>query len=335
MTMDFGKTTKIESVALTADLPDLLYPVNDQDEQENVHKVILRDVVRFLGPKIGTFPKGYNLIVLKEAMDAFINYADDVYNKSRKEATGLHLGYYLHAPEDPDIKVGIATSFMEASGDASVVTCEISYDDSSLATQYGDDNHLVVIDWPHSHPGFGVFYSDTDSSTLTTTFNAEQHAGIVVDNLQNRFLAYKIIDGKQVQIPIWGFSLTDCRQSGELKLYQYLDVQALERKSMSMSKFNPLKKSDQEKNQCAKPEPELFPTKEECQDTDRLADIEERLERIEKALSEISAIMKKMTEKNSGNKRNTEEQRFCSIPVDCLIAFVALTFGFTLLMNCL
>ena len=137
MTMDFGKTTKIESVALTADLPDLLYPVNDQDEQENVHKVILRDVVRFLGPKIGIFPMGYNLIVLKEAMDAFINYADDVYNKSRKEATGLHLGYYLHAPEDPDIKVGIATTFMEASGDASVVTCEIckcefSYEDEDI-----------------------------------------------------------------------------------------------------------------------------------------------------------------------------------------------------------
>lgn len=221
--MNFGKTTKIESLPLTPDLPGILYPRTDPDGPVDVDRDVLMDIVRLLGPVIGTLPKGFSLFVVKEAMDAFCSYADGVYKTSHKEATGLFMGYYVHAPEDPDIRVGIATTFLEAHGDASTVTCEISFEDCIRAMNYGQKHHQQILVWPHSHPGFGVFYSGTDSTTLQTSFNADQHAGIVVDNLQDRYLAYKIIDGRQEQIPIWGFSLQEFRRTGEAELFQYPD----------------------------------------------------------------------------------------------------------------
>ena len=219
--MKFGKTKRIMSLPLTADLPDKLYPPTEGKAPEDFHKDVLRDIIRFLSPIIDTFPEGYTLIVLKEAMDAFRQYGDTVYDKYRTEATGLMLGYYLHAPGNPAIKVGIATTFIEAQGVASSVRCEVSHEDCCLANLYAEQHHMLFIVWPHTHPGFGVFYSDTDSTTLWTVFNAEQHAGIVIDNINERYLAYKIIGGRQEKIPIWSFSLNDFRSLGMTSLFQY------------------------------------------------------------------------------------------------------------------
>lgn len=326
--MDFGTTTKIKSLALTSDLPDTLYPTTDTDKPVDAHKAILADVVRLLGPMIGKLSKGYNLIVTKEAMQDFCRHGNEVYKNSHKEATGIHLGYYLHDPDDPDIKVGIATTFLPATGDASTVTCEFSYADSSEFSLYAEEHRLTVIDWPHTHPGFGVFYSSTDCQTLKTTFNAEQHAGIVVDNLQNRYLAYKIIDGKQEKIPIWGFSLEDCRKNGRLELFQYHENNAPARKSISMGNPRPSMKFGSEVPPKPKNPQETLPKETQVPDFSAdLSEIEERLRTIEDKLDALMAIPEDEEEAVALPPQRS------SFPTVEVIVFVALTYGFAFAMS--
>ena len=277
--MNFGKTTKIEPLPLTQDLPGILYPQAGPDGQADAHRDTLCDIVRVLGPVIGTFPAGYTLLVAKEAMDAFLSYADEVYRRSHKEATGLFLGYYVHAPGNPEIRVGIVTTFMEAHGDASKVTCEISHEDSCRAIEYASKHLLLVIAWPHSHPGFGVFYSATDSGTLRRDFCADQHAGIVVDNLQDRYLAYKIIDGRQEKIPLRGFSLQDLRRDGEWAPYEYLEEAPAP---------------------ATEPGPAGIDGRPDALDD---AEIRERLASIEASLTEIKAMLEAQAAKGKDNGR--------------------------------
>ena len=343
--MNFGCTTRIKSLALTPDLPEKLYPSIVTGGPVDFHRETLTEIVRLLGPVMGTFPKGYNLIVIKEAMDAFCSYGDEVYNKYQKEATGLHLGYYLHSPEDPEIKVGIATTFLEACGDASSVTCEVSYEDSCKAAFYAEKHHLVCIDWPHTHPGFGVFYSGTDSNTLKTSFSAEQHAGIVVDNLQHRYLAYKIIDGCQTQIPIWSFSLNECRQSGEIALYQYSDVVTPARRSISMGYTRTSDETGvrETKEHAQDPSHEIthdsHPVYSQAPDNStKLAEIELLLKSIDTSFITIINILEELNRKKVERieqKDSDSKQIVPYIPVAGILIFVALTFGFSLLMKCL
>ena len=296
--MQFGTTTKIKSLALTPDLPEMLYPSPEgADMGIETHKITLQAVVDLLMPVIGTFPKGYTLIVLQEVMNAFNAFADEIYSKSHKEATGLFAGYYLHNPDDPEVKVAVATTFLEARGDATTVTCEISHEDGCIATHYCDRHGLIIIVWSHSHPGFGVFYSDTDSSTLATQFNAEQHAGIVVDNLQGRYLAYKIINGLQEKIPIWGFSLEDCQKTGKLDLFQYLDVPARPSFSMQGSARKPQQDEPARKNELV-PKTIEGTVRGEAAD---LAAIRANLESMNKSMEEIKLAMWKSADKKRDN----------------------------------
>ena len=340
--MEFGKTTTIKSMALTSDLPDILYPQTDPDAPVDPHKETLADVVRLLRPIIGSFPKGYNLVVVKEAMDAFCAYGNEVYWDKRKEATGLHLGYYVHAPEDPEIKVGIATTFMEARGDASAVTCEISHEDGCRAIlEYGNKHRLLVIDWPHTHPGFGVFYSDTDCNTLRTTFNAEQHAGIVVDNLKGLYLAYKIIAGRQVQIPIWGFSLEAARRGAEIGLFQYQGPRSQARKSISMGQTTPSGKKEPTMTMVPQT-PVPTPSAKHLPDiAAELTGIKERLKAVESSLDSLEAVIEQLgragkpegpEEDDSGEELTVVSRPSPPVPVGGLLAFVALTYCFTFAM---
>ena len=328
--MEFGKAKRIQPLPLTADLPDKLYPPMEGDAPVDFHKDVLRDIVRFLSPIIGTFPEGYTLIVLQEAMDAFHQYGDAVYDKYHTEATGLMLGYYLHAPGNPAVRVGIATTFIEARGVASSVRCEVSHEDCCQANLYAEQHHLLFIVWPHTHPGFGVFYSDTDSTTLRTDFSAEQHAGIVIDNLKGRYLAYKIIDGRQEKIPIWSFSLNDFRSLGMASLFQYLEDPVQEKETgedacTDVQEPEETPPGADAGNAAPAPSPEGPLPAERDEILDRLSSIASSLETIVSILEKREAVA-------LSQDRAVACSRDHGISFPGFLIFAALTFCYTLAM---
>ena len=333
--MNFGPIVKVKSLALTKDLPDLLYPSSgDPSVPDDPYKRILTDIVRILEPVIHTFPKGYSLLFVKEAMEAFTTYADEVYSQSRKEATGLHVGYYFHDPDDPEVKVAVPVTFIEAHGDATTVTCEMSYEETGAASLYCEEHHLRILVWIHSHPGFGVFYSLTDGKTLRTQFNAEQHAGVVVDNLHGLYLAYKIIDDRQETLPILGFSLTECRRDGVLKTFEY-------REQSSAKKMPPLDMgkvggTDQPEGKGAPIPPEVAPVSVEPAAPEALL---HRLDAIETLLTEIKALLIARMAEKSG--KGGQEEVVNPVPKEppsrppylWLLLFVVLTFCYSSTMT--
>lgn len=333
--MDFGPVVKVQSLALTKDLPDLLYPSSgDPSVPDDSFKRILTDIVRILEPVIHTFPKGYSLLFVKEAMDAFTTYADEVYSQSRKEATGLHVGYFFHDPDDPEIKVAVPVCFIEARGNATTVTCEISYEEIGEVSRYCEDHHLDILVWSHSHPGFGVFYSLTDCTTLRTQFNADQHAGVVVDNLHGLFLAYKIFDGRQETLPILGFSLTECRRDGVLRTFEYREQpSAKKRPSLDMGTVGG---TGRPRDNGGPIPSEVAPVPVEPAAPEAIL---HRLDAIETLLTEIKALLIARIAEKSG--KGSREEVVNPVPKEppsrppylWLLLFVALTFCYSSTMT--
>lgn len=216
--MEFGTVKTLESIPLTIDLPEILYPASDPKFDENRRKLQL--IVPLLLRYSYLFPKGCTHIVLSEVADEAIAYGNEVHVATNHESSGLMTGHYLHFPDDPEKKISLAETFLKAEGTTTHVTCEFSYQDSVRHNRYCTDYHEVPLVWEHTHPGFGVFYSRTDSKTLEL-FNAKHQAGIVIDNLQNIYKAYKIVDGKQKQISMYGISLKDIETMPFVELFKY------------------------------------------------------------------------------------------------------------------
>ena len=200
--MNFGKKTTIESKEISKTLADSIYGEGNKDP----HRKLLYDVCSIFEQDHG-FEREFTCLIEQRAMDAFVSFANEVYKKSRNEATGVIVGYYLHDPDFPNKKVIVGTNFLQATGSASSVTCEFSYEDSIRHSAYCDEHHLLPVIWIHSHPGFGVFYSATDSSTLKHYFACNHQVGVVVDNLHNKYMGFKMYDGVQQVEDIYSFSI--------------------------------------------------------------------------------------------------------------------------------
>lgn len=210
--MKFGKKTQINSLAINEQLVSNLY----DDEDNSDFKSLLSNIVRVFEPHIGEVEGDFTCFVEKAAMNAFEKFANEVYRDTENEATGIIVGYYLHDKDNPDKKIIVATNFLEATGSASNVTCEFSYEDSIRHSRFCDDKKVLPIIWIHSHPGFGVFYSSTDSSTLKNYFNCNHQMGIVVDNLRKKYLGFKIYNGEQYQQDFFIFDIENCLDKGAL-----------------------------------------------------------------------------------------------------------------------
>jgi len=59
----------------------------------------------------------------------------------------------------------------------------------------------VLIGWYHSHPGYTSFMSSIDMETQSKIFNKEFHAAIVVDPINLELKAFRISNGKCIEIP--------------------------------------------------------------------------------------------------------------------------------------
>lgn len=158
----------------------------------------------------------YTCYLEQKALSAFLKFADDVYKARRHEAQGVFVGYYLHDEHNPDCKFAVCTHFLQATGRTTSVTCEMSTQDLAKYSEYCDKNHMMIIAHVHSHPGLSAFYSMPDSETLRTLFYASQNIGIVIDNLQNQYLAYKMYDGAKREEPIFVYNAEECLKEGKL-----------------------------------------------------------------------------------------------------------------------
>ena len=210
--MEFGKKNQICSLAIDERLISNLYG----EGEFGGHKAMLNNIVKVFEPNISKIEGNFTCFVEKLALDAFEKFANEVYANTRNEATGIIVGYYLHDKDNPEKKIIVATNFLQATGTASNVTCEFSYEDSIRHSHYCDANKVYPVIWIHSHPGFGVFYSSTDRSTLKNYFNCNHQMGIVVDNIQQRYLGFKIYDGEQYQQDFFVFDIQKSLDEGTL-----------------------------------------------------------------------------------------------------------------------
>lgn len=82
--------------------------------------------------------------------------------------------------------------------------------------EYCDKHKQLIVAHIHSHPGFGAFYSMPDSETLRTLFYADHNVGIVVDNLQNQYMGFKMYGNQKQEEPIYWFDLQESVECGHL-----------------------------------------------------------------------------------------------------------------------
>lgn len=240
--MQFGKINNIESQALTQELVDSLYPIDTNSQHENKDRKQIETILKIFSSEFENMKDDFTCFVFEDAMNAFVSFANEVYKNSHNEATGLIVGYYLHNPNNPRKKIVVATNFLHATGNSSNVTCEFSYEDSARHSKYCEDHKVLPIVWIHSHPGFGVFYSGTDSNTLRTYFKCAHQLGIVVDNIKNQYLAYKLVDGIQTEIDIWGVKVQQSIENNRLERFLYNTIcnshqDSIEKKKVSFKEL--------------------------------------------------------------------------------------------------
>ena len=209
---------KVHSLPLLPSSVSELYP-SDDINNVNSYAHNLYEIIDVVKDNLEIFNTNFTCLIDDRAFEAFKAFANDVYMRTRNEACGVLTGYYFHDPNNEEKKIILATNFLEAHGPATRVTCEISFDDNIRFGNFCDENKMLPIIWVHSHPGFGTFYSGTDSDTLARSFRANHQMGIVVDNLQNQVMGFKIKNGKEENESVYSFNLTDSKELGKL-VYQ-------------------------------------------------------------------------------------------------------------------
>jgi len=205
--MTFGEKKTIDAKEVSKVLASIIYPnAKEQKDKKNYFETLekLCDVFdnRITLHK-ETEGRKFTCYIEKKAYDAFFRFANDTYQNRRHEATGLIVGYYLHDRDNPNSLFIVGTHFLGATGESSSVTTEFSYQDSINHSNFCNENKLLPLIWIHSHPGFGVFYSGTDCTTLKTLFAATHQTGVVVDNLKNKVLGYKMYGNDMLEEDIF------------------------------------------------------------------------------------------------------------------------------------
>lgn len=217
--MIIKKKSVVESLPLSLDTVDKLYPLVE-GKDPLPERELLTNIINLYKEEIRNSSEKFRCYIEKKAFDAFLAFADEAYKRSHNEATGIIMGYYLHQEDDPSKKIVVATNFIQANGPATSVTCTISYDDNIRYDNFCTAHSMHQLVWIHSHPGYGCFYSGTDSSMLSSCFYAAHQIGVVVDNLRNEVMGFKMIDGEQKNENVFGFSIDKSLKENCLDIYQ-------------------------------------------------------------------------------------------------------------------
>ena len=210
--MKIGVTKHIESISVD----DFVSTPYAQKNIKSPYKL-----AGLLEKFFGESDKDVVCLIEKHAMQDFVDYANEVHRETHNEATGIIVGYYLHDAKNPQKKIILGCKFLKAMGSSSTVTCEFSYEDSAQHDAFCKENGLYQVVWVHSHPGFGVFYSGVDSTTLMKFFREKHQMGIVVDNIKDKYLGFKIVNGKQYEYDFSLFDINECLERGALICQTY------------------------------------------------------------------------------------------------------------------
>jgi proteasome lid subunit RPN8/RPN11 len=197
--MKIGKTIKVKPIDIkkvdfkTLEMPSFspegAYKINDNNSK---HTYTFR---HFRNRRL--FHKGRNIpkfctYISQQAWDDFMTTAMLAYNEKKHEACGVMIGKYFI---DRHGTFAVATHFIQGTGvSTSASLCEISYEDNAYIAQVCQNLDALQVVWIHSHPGYGIFYSGQDEQTLRTKYNEDFHLGIVVDNRQMDYGAFKMFN---------------------------------------------------------------------------------------------------------------------------------------------
>ena len=132
----------------------------------------------------------FSIYIDEPAWNTFLKRANNEYTIHNNEASGIILGHYFSDRFGKFI-VGIHFEAGYGQGTSSVF-CEISIQDQIRILQKAKDHNLLQLIWIHSHPTFGAFFSTVDYRTLKSMYYAPHQAGIVVDNVNQEYLGFKV-----------------------------------------------------------------------------------------------------------------------------------------------
>lgn len=227
--MKILKKEQVASIPLGIEAIDILYgdSINESNsEQLHSHnKSIerLENIIKIFQWEQEKFDNNFQCFIERKAFNAFVAFADEAYKSHGHEATGVIFGYYFHIKDNPQRKIIVAVDFIPANGPATAVTCTISYDDVINYNNFCEENKMVQAVWIHSHPTYGIFYSGTDSAMLSSTFYALHQMGVVVDNVRNQAMGFKIINDAEKHENVVLFDLDESILKNKLQtqiLYQ-------------------------------------------------------------------------------------------------------------------
>lgn len=150
----------------------------------------------------------FAVYIEESAWNAFLQKANEEYAVRKNEASGIFLGSYF---KDDEGEYVVGTHFEAGNGPGtSSVFCEISVHDQVRIIQSAKEKNLLQLIWIHSHPSFGAFYSNVDYRTLKSMYYAPHQAGIVVDNVKEEYLGFKVRKRKANEfLDIFLFKLDD------------------------------------------------------------------------------------------------------------------------------
>lgn len=205
---------EVTSLPIQPSTLDLLCPEGECSLEERERLSKLLELLKKSGSPTH---EPYVCLIEEQAKNDFLNHANEVYWRTRHEATGIFLGYYLHHPNAPEEKIAVAIKFLPAQGNTSTATCEISYEDSARFSLYAQQHHKVPVLWPHTHPfKAALFYSPIDIKTLKAQYSASHQMGVVCNNLDNSWMGFKVIDGELQEYNLYAFNLNLSIEAGEL-----------------------------------------------------------------------------------------------------------------------
>lgn len=122
------------------------------------------------------------------AWNAFLNHGNSVYEELKHEAQGIFVGHYF---KDEFGEFVVATNYEEGRGSSESAYVKMSEECLAGISDRCQNNDTLMLIWVHTHPEFGVFYSETDYRCLKTNFYKSHQIGIVVDNIKKKHKGFK------------------------------------------------------------------------------------------------------------------------------------------------
>jgi proteasome lid subunit RPN8/RPN11 len=140
----------------------------------------------------GFSSESFQVFISEQAWVTFLAHGQNVYKESKHEAQGIFVGKFF---KDEMGEFVVATEYMPGFGESRHAYVGMSEECLIKISDHCRNNDLLMLIWIHTHPNFGVFYSNTDMTCIKNNFYMPFHSGIVVDIIRKLTKGYKVRDG--------------------------------------------------------------------------------------------------------------------------------------------